>query len=208
MTRIAPLSNTGSPRHEPAERDGGPDLVLVRRCARRDSAALREIVGRHQPKLYGFLLQILGSHEDTEEAVQDVFLRVWQQADRFEGRASFATWLYRIATNVAYDRLRRRKARAVTTSLWDVPAVAAGDAEQEALQSLEREERARLLQQALQRLRAEDRLLLVLYYGEELDYDQIREITRYAYPVLKVRLMRARQRLRAAMDALTPETER
>lgn len=179
--------------------------MFVQRCASGDAAALREIVGRYQAKLSRFLHPILGSSEDTEEAVQDVFLRVWQQAGRFEGRASFATWLYRIATNVAYDQLRRRKAQCRTMPLDDAPFLGMGDAEVEALEGLAREDRARQLQQALMALRPEDRLLLVLYYGEEMEYAQIGEITRCPYPVLKVRLMRARQRLRAALEARAPE---
>ena len=203
MTRIAPLTDTSGLRSELTE--SGRDLVLVQRCARQDTDALREIVERYQQKLYRFLHPILGSHEDTEEAIQDSFLRVWQQAGRFEARASFATWLYRIATNVALDRLRRRKAQCRTMPLEDSPAFGVGDAEQDALNGLDREERARQLQQALQSLRAEDRLLLVLYYGEEKGYAEIGDIIRCPYPVLKVRLMRARRRLRAALDALTPE---
>ena len=205
MIRIAPLRDAGDSRSESPEGAGGPDLVLVRRCARRDPAALREIVQRYQQKLSRFLLPMLGSTEDTEEAVQDVFLRVWQQADRFEGRASVATWLYRIATNIAYDRLRRRKTQCQTIPLTDAPAFGLGDAEEEALRGLERDERARQLHRALQKLRVEDRLLLVLYYGEELEYGEISGITRCPYAVLKMRLMRARRRLRDLMELPTPE---
>ncbi|MBV9852267.1 MAG: sigma-70 family RNA polymerase sigma factor [Armatimonadetes bacterium] len=169
------------PRSQTADGVSAPDLVLVQRCARRDPAALREIVGRYQQRLYRFLLPILGSPEDTEEAVQDAFLRVWQQADRFERRASFSTWLYRIVANVAYDQLRRRKAQCRTTPLVDAAAIGAGDAEEAALDRLERGERARRLREALQTLRAEDRLLLVLYYGEEMDYAQMGEVTRFPY---------------------------
>lgn len=209
MTRTVPLSDTFGPRPEHA-RDWGEitesgrasDLVLMRQCASHDADALREIVRRYQPKLHRFLGPILGSREDTEEAVQDVFLRVWQQAHRFEGRAGLATWLYRVAANVARDLLRRRRTLCQTVSLDDAPGAGAGNAEEEALDGLERAERAGLLERGLQRLRAEDRLVLVLYYGEELGYDEMVQITGYAYPLLKVRLMRARQRLRAAMETL------
>lgn len=212
MTRTTPLKDTRGRRGEcmggwdaPAGGEAEADLWLLQRCAGHDPAALRELVQRYQQKLYRLLHPILESHEDTEEAVQDVFLRVWQQAGRFQGRSSFSTWLYRIAANIAYDVLRRRKTQCRTTPLLDVAALHAMNSEEEALQSLEREERARQLQQALQALRVEDRLLLLLHYAEELDYPEIGEITGHSYPVLKVRLMRARRRLRAALDSLTPE---
>lgn len=175
------------------------DLKLVRRCAGRDVAALREIVERYQKPLTGYLVRVLGSAEDAEDAVQDTFLRVWQQAARFEERASFATWLYRIATHAAYDVLRRRKALCRTPPPAET-AVYSVDAQSQALESLEQQERARHLQCALQTLRPEDKALLVLYYQEEMTYGEICRITGCAYPVLKVRLMRARQRLRAALE--------
>jgi RNA polymerase sigma-70 factor (ECF subfamily) len=175
------------------------DRELVRRCADGDSQALRELVGWHQQKLYYFLRQTLGSAEDAEEVVQDVFLKVWQQADRFEGRASFTTWLYRVATNIAYDRLRRRKTQPATTALFDESGGGTVNAETEALKGLEQREQEGRLEEAMQTLRPEDRLLLHLFYGEEMAYAEIGRITGYAYPVLKVRLMRARRRLHAAL---------
>ena len=184
---------------------GETDLALACRCARRDQAALQELVQRYQQKLSRFLSRILGSQEDTEEAVMDVFLRVWQQAHRFEGRAHFSTWIYRIAANVAYDQLRRRKGQPATMPLDDYPAAHVADAEEAALHSLEREERARLLDRALQALRPEDRLLLVLYYVEEMDYAEIGQVAGVSYALLKVRLMRARQRLRAQLEARSTE---
>ena len=180
------------------------DLRLIQRCAERDPAALREIVERHQRMLLGYLSRLLGSADDAEEATQDVFLRVWQQAERFERRAGFATWLYRIATNVAYDMLRRRKAQRRTLPLEKSVAYSV-DAEAQALAGLEQEERARHLQYALQTLRPEDRSLLILYYQEEMSYDEICGITGCSYPVTKVRLLRARQRLRAVLEPLAQE---
>ena len=132
---------------------------------------MREIVQRYQQKLYRFQYQMIGSHEDTEDAVMDVFLRVWQQAERFEARASFATWLYRIAANVACDLLRTRKGQCQTTPLTTLeyyPSAGIANAEESALNNMEREERARQFQQALQQLSIGDRLLLTLYYTEEM----------------------------------------
>ena len=208
------LSDKNPP--ERAEQRGiedGLDRRLVQRCAERDPAALREIVGRYQPRLTRFLGRILGSREDTEEAALDVFLRVWQQAHRFEGRSSFATWLYRIAANVACDRVRQRAAQGRTIPFQEGAAqdrtlAESVNAEEIALNHLEREERSRQLGQALQSLRVEDRLLLVLYYTEELGYEEIGRITNQSYPVLKMRLMRARRRLRTVLDDLAAEGER
>jgi RNA polymerase sigma-70 factor (ECF subfamily) len=183
----------------------GVDRRLVQRCAAQDSAALQEIVERYQSRLLRFLSRLLGSREDAEEAALDVFLRVWQQAHRFEGRASFATWLYRIASNIACDQQRRKKRQHHTAPLEEDTV---GDrifhenvsVEEAALNRLEQEERSKQMQKALQTLRVEDRLLLVLYYSEELGYEEISQITKHSYPVLKMRLLRARRRLRTVME--------
>ena len=220
MTSTAQLSYpSGCSDKNPPDRaqQGGAedesDRRLVQRCAERDPAALREIVARYQPRLTRFLGRLLDSPEDTEEAALDVFLRVWQQAHRFEGRSKFATWLYRIAANVATDRVRQKEARGRTVSFeegaaHDAALTGCTDAEEVALDRLEREERSRQLGQALQSLRVEDRLLLVLYYTEEMGYEEIGRITKQSYPVLKMRLLRARRRLRTAMEALAAEGER
>ena len=184
-----------------------PDIDLVRRCAERDSTAMQEIVRRYQPKLVRFIGRLLVSPEDTEEAVIDVFVRVWQQAGRFEARSSFSTWLYRIAANVAYDVQHRRKTRPQTLPYISDELLASNveDVEDTAIHSLERAQQSELLQRALGTLSEGDRLLLVLYYLEELDYEEICEVARCSYPVLKTRLMRARQRLRAALERMNAE---
>jgi RNA polymerase sigma-70 factor (ECF subfamily) len=188
--------------------EASPDLDLVRQCADRDAAAMQELVRRYQPKLTRFISRMLNSLEDTEEAVIDVFMRVWQQAGRFQGRSSVSTWIYRIAANVAYDARHRRRTRPQTTTLDDerYPVNDVVDVEQEALTSLERTHQAALMQRAMDKLGEKDRLLLVLYYVEELGYDEISVIANCSYPVLKTRLMRARQRLRTLLESLQPET--
>ena len=168
---------------------------------------MQEIVRRYQPKLVRFIGRLLASPEDTEEAVIAVFVRVWQQAGRFEARSSFSTWLYRNAANVAYDIQHRRKTRPQTLPFLSDELLAAegGDVESTAIQGLERAHQSEVLQRALDTLSEGDRLLLVLYYLEEMEYEEIREIARCSYPVLKTRLMRARQRLRSALERMNAE---
>jgi RNA polymerase sigma-70 factor (ECF subfamily) len=184
------------------------DEELLRLCAASESAALEELVRRYQAPIYRFLVRLLGSAEDAEEAALDVFVRAWQHAPRFEFRARVATWLYRIAVNIARDMHSRRTARPQETrpDSYELAQVAIGSAEDDALMRLERQDRSRVLERALKRLNEKDRLLLVLYYFEEREYEEIQEITGLSYTVLKTRLARARRRLRALMEAEDPET--
>lgn len=87
-----------------------PDGHLVLRAGRGDQAAVRELVDRHLNPLMAVARHMLGTAEDAEEVVQEVFLRVWTHAARWQpGRAKFSTWLHRVALNLCYDRLRRRR---------------------------------------------------------------------------------------------------
>src|SRR5947209_20252574 len=75
-------------------------------------ADLEVALEQHRRALTGYCYRMLGSSFEAEDAVQEAMLRAWRNADRFEGRAAFKSWLYRIATNVCLDMLDGRKRRA------------------------------------------------------------------------------------------------
>jgi len=184
---------------------------LLRLCGEGDRRGLEELVRRYQSQLFSFLYRLTGSYEDAEEATLEVFLRAWRTASGFQYRARVATWLYRIAVNIARDLYSRKKAR--PQEPWpedeDVAAsLAVGSAEEEALDALTRDETRRQLVAALDKLSASDRELLVMYYLQQMDYDEITEVTGLSYTVLKTRLARARQRLRRHIERAQAGTER
>lgn len=179
------------------------DEDLLRLCAAGEHRALEELTRRYEAPIYRFLLRMTGSPEDAEEASIDVFLRAWQHAGRFQYRAKVATWLYRIAANIARDLYSRRKAR--PQQPWpderQMERFGAGSAEEDALANLQRDDLSAALERALARLSPSDRLLIVLYYLEERDYPDIQQVTGLSYTVLKTRLARARRRLRTLLEA-------
>jgi RNA polymerase sigma-70 factor (ECF subfamily) len=186
------------------------DEDLLRLCGQGESRALEELVRRYQAPIYRFLVRMMNSPEDAEEAALDVFVRAWQHAGRFEYRAKVATWLYRIAVNIARDMHSRKKARPQEAwpESYELAHMSIGSAEEDALGQLDREDTSRVLQRALNRLSDSDRLILVLYYFEEREYDEIQAITKLSYTVLKTRLARARRRLRTLMEEENRETSR
>jgi RNA polymerase sigma-70 factor (ECF subfamily) len=183
------------------------DADLVRLCRGKDREAqdaLMELTRRFQAPLFRFLLRLMGSKEDAEEAALEVFVRVWQHSGNFRHQASVSTWLYRIAANIARDHHSRRLVRPQSQS-WDTCSpsqLTSSNAETEAINRLHQGERTRILLQALETLSPDDRLVLVLYYLEQQEYAEMQAVTGWIYPVLKTRLVRARIRLRARLKDL------
>ncbi|MDO8589145.1 MAG: sigma-70 family RNA polymerase sigma factor [Armatimonadota bacterium] len=184
---------------------------LLRRCQEQDQEALQVLFRRHERPVYGLLLRMIGSREDAEEALADVFVKVWRSANKFRGESKFTTWLYRISANTARDALRARHGQHDVSledmAEWDSEAVTAStDTAGDPSESLLRSENKAVLMAALQRVSDDDRLLITLYHLQELSYDEMSQILNAPAANLKVRLFRARQRLRQQFEALSEES--
>jgi len=87
------------------------DVALLERFKGGDVAAFDELVRAHEDRVFAVCLRMMGDREAALDAVQETFLTVLRKADRFEARAAFSTWLYRVAVNTCYDQLRKAKRR-------------------------------------------------------------------------------------------------
>lgn len=172
---------------------------LLGRCVRGDQIALEGLFRRHERPVYGLLYRMLGNHDDAEEALADVFVKVWRSAATFRGGARFTTWLYHIAANTARDRLRARAEKACLSfdEIAGNEEAFAGTAESPEKATLKAAEWA-VVAAALQRLSDDDRLLITLHHLQELSCEDISEITGIPVNNLKVKLFRARRKLRQA----------
>jgi RNA polymerase sigma-70 factor (ECF subfamily) len=97
------------------------DATAVARARAGDSEAFRLLVERHSRALFGLAYRMTGSEHDAEDVVQEAFLKAYRNLDRFEERAQVSSWLYRIATNCAFDVLRARKRRESRLDSMDEP---------------------------------------------------------------------------------------
>ncbi len=175
--------------------------MLLELCKQQDQEALRVLFRRHEKPVYNLLYRMLSNHEDAEEALADVFVKVWRAAGSFKGDSKFTTWLFKIAANTARDFLRSRMIRR-EVSLED-GLVSEGEVARSAAartvdpeDSTLREDELSRISAALNGLSEDDRLLITLYHFQELDYQDIAEITGICAGNLKVKLFRARQRLK------------
>jgi RNA polymerase sigma-70 factor (ECF subfamily) len=92
------------------------DAAAVALARDGDQAAFRSLVERHGRSIYRIAVRIAGRHEDAEDVVQETFVRAYRQLDRFEARANFSTWLYRIGFNCAIDHVRARRHREIPSA--------------------------------------------------------------------------------------------
>jgi RNA polymerase sigma-70 factor (ECF subfamily) len=171
-----------------------------------DRAAFRELVERHQGRAFGLALRVLRDEEQARDVVQDAFLKAYGSLDRFEGRSSFYTWLYRIVMNLCLDRKRReRSSRRVDWSEEverEIPADSESSATPDPDVALERSELRAQLSRAIALLPDDARRTLELREIDGLSYQEIAESLGVPKGTVMSRLHYARRRVRQALVAV------
>src|SRR6195256_1120276 len=88
-----------------------PEIDLVKECQAGDTAAVHELVTRYRSRIFGMIYNMVHNEQDAWDLAQDSFLKAWKSINRFRGKSSFYTWLYRIVMNVTIDWLRKKQVR-------------------------------------------------------------------------------------------------
>lgn len=176
------------------------DELLVDRSRKGDLDAFDELVRRYEGKVYTIAYRFMGNHADAGDLAQDAFIRAYRALPTFRGDSSFATWLYRIASNVCRDEIRRQQ-RHKKVSLDEVMAQPGGNPslvarEISPQESIERNELQELVQGQLNALSEDHRLILVMREIQGLSYEEIAAALECTLGTVKSRLNRARQTLR------------
>jgi RNA polymerase sigma-70 factor, ECF subfamily len=179
------------------------DHRLIRECLKGKTEAFGELVQRHQDRLYRCLYRIFGNSEDTLDTVQEAFLNAYQNLDSFKGDSLFFTWLYRIAVNTAISSKRKQR------MVLSIDASPEGEAVIEPVdssefnrpgQALEQAEQEKRIQQALARLSAEHRAVLVMKDMQGQKYEDMAEVLGVPIGTIRSRLHRARLELREILE--------
>jgi RNA polymerase sigma-70 factor (ECF subfamily) len=171
--------------------EASSDAAIVARVLRGNAEAFRELVERYRDQYARYALHMLGNREDAEEALQDAFTRAYRSLARCEDPERFGAWLFRILVNRCRTAGTRRGRRARTFVTDDAALLGASEEHPED-RAAWREE----IDRALQQLRAEQREAFLLKYVEELGYDEMSRMTGVGVSALKMRVMRACERLR------------
>ncbi|MFM9961933.1 MAG: RNA polymerase sigma factor [Planctomycetaceae bacterium] len=176
------------------------DRTLIERVLAGDVEAFRELVERHQRRVFGFVRNLVRHAPDAEDLVQEVFVAVFRKLDSFDAeRSQFSTWLLTIARNQCLNHLKRSSLPTSFPSEFDVEARTARPLDA----VLSRELHARL-DAALDLLPLEQRTAFVLAEIQELPYAEIAIIEEVELGTIKSRVSRAKQRLREVLSDLDP----
>ncbi len=172
-----------------------PDADLVRNAGAGDARAAEALVRRHLERMVGLARRMLGDASEAEDVAQEVFLRVWREAPRWRpGAAKFETWMHRVALNLCYDRLRRRRERTDANAGIDI----ADSAPTPSDHWLARQRAARV-EAALAQLPERQRAAIVLVHYQELTNIAAAEMLGVSVEALESLLARGRRALRAAL---------
>jgi len=179
------------------------DQALMARVSQGDAQAFQQLVDSSIDRVLGVARRILGDEMEAEDVTQDVFLRLWNQASKWQGgRAQVSTWLYRVTVNSCIDRLRARKEQTVD----QLPEISSGATQ---LRGLEETDLRDYMDAALQALPERQRVALVLFHYEDLSMNGVAETMDVSVEAVESLLGRGRRALKKSLashwKALLPE---
>jgi len=167
------------------------DEVLIARIADGDRLAMQVLFARHHVRVYRFVLRMVRNEATAEDLISEVFLDVWRQAGKFEGRSAVSTWMLSIARFKALSTLRRRTDEELDEKMAEQIEDQADDPET----VLAKKDKGAVLRECLTRLSAEHREVVDLVYYHEKSVEEVAEITGIPEATVKTRMFYARKKL-------------
>lgn len=199
LGRIVPLRGSHREEQDPAVLMEDSDDSLMVRVKRGDHGAFRMLAERYRARVFRFIYKMLHDEEVAEDLAQETFLRVFKRANTYKPGSNFSIWLYTIAKNLTFNRVRDEKrqplglAEQVDQRYWDMATTDAGP---DPLEMSQREEIRRTVNQGLAQLPPKFKAAVILRDIEGFEYEQIAKILRCPLGTVKSRVNRGRLRLR------------
>jgi RNA polymerase sigma-70 factor (ECF subfamily) len=188
------------------------DTTFMLRIKDGDQLAFKQLVEKHQLSVINLCLRFTGKKTDAEDLAQDIFIRIYRAAPRYEAKAAFSTWMYRIAINLCLNYQRRKK-------LLEFFSIHSNHHEEDRHQKktpellsevrpdidFELRERQQFLQAAIQSLPENQRSVVILYRYDNLSYQEIAEVLETSVSAVESRLHRAKLNLKKKLAPLIKE---
>jgi RNA polymerase sigma-70 factor (ECF subfamily) len=182
------------------------DAILIERFQKGDPSAMDLLIHKHEQRAYQFAYRLARDDDFAADLVAETFCRVFRALPRFKGDSAFTTWMFRILTNCFFDMRRKESLRthlSLNTGLvaeegeFEVQLPDFGDSPHD---ESERNERARVLLAAIQKLVPYQRAMITMYHTEMLSYGEIATALKLPIGTIKSRMSRARISLRALLN--------
>lgn len=179
------------------------DEALIRAIAGGDGASMQTLFARYRGKVFRFLQRLVRCEASADELTSEVFLEIWRNAGRFEGRSAVATWILAIARFKALSRLRRER----ECELEDATAAELPDDADGPELALQHKDRGKILRTLLGRLSGDHREVIDLIYYHDKSIDEVAQIVNIPVNTVKTRMFYARKRLarKLAQAGMQPE---
>lgn len=176
------------------------DNEIISRVLHGEQNAYAELVNRYQSYVFTLILRMVKSREDAEEIAQDVFVKAYRSLADFRGESKFSTWLYTITNTTSITFLRKKKLE--VHSLDNEKVFEAADNKDSGFRAnlIEQKSRVSMVNEAIAMLSPDDAEIITLFYKAEQNLEEISRILRLETNTVKVRLHRARGRLKEKME--------
>jgi len=185
-----------------AARETGVDLddrALVKAAQRGDHEAFSALVMRHQRYVYNLAYRLLQDAHEAQDLAQEAFLRAWQALETFRAESKFTTWLYRIVANLCYNRLPGLRRQIAQGDVEAMAALILAEGHSPA-SSVEAADQIAWLHQQVEALPVKYRLVITLFYLQEMSYQEIAETLDVPLGTVKTHLFRAREQLKQQLQ--------
>jgi len=168
------------------------DQVLVKKVIKGDQSAFEELVDKYKDYAFTIAYRVVKSREEAEEVAMDAFMKAYKAMKNYEGKAKFKSWLYSIVFRSAIDHLRGKKMK--MTSIDEIFSFSSTNSSP--YEQLGQKELNKLIYKEVDKLDATDSAIITLYYLEEKKISEVHKITGLSESNIKIRLFRARSKLK------------
>ena len=181
------------------------DRELIRRCIAGDDKAYRALLVRYQDMVFNYCKRMIRDPGQAEDIAQEAFVRTMTRLDRYDERYTFSAWIFKIATNLCIDHLR--KSKRIAYSLDEDVGGSDGSyrremasGEPDPADRLQAAEQMRMLNEAVAELPEHYRAILLLRHQEEMSYEEIAQALDLPIGTVKIRIHRAREQVKRRLD--------
>ncbi len=183
-----------------------PDEYYIEQTLNSNVNSYAFLVEKYKHMVFTLTLRIVKNREEAEEVSQDVFVKAFKSLGNFKGDSKFSTWIYKIAYYASLDVIKRNKRQ---IKLDNIDTIYESDIEnvQDALKYLHEKERKKVINDALFKLNEDERIILTLFYFEELSIKEISKVVNLSDDNIKVKLFRSRKKLASILKhVIEPRT--